>query len=155
MFWAQRNVTMPTQLLVITMRSYSCGLNSLPLVVLPSKHYLFLFICPMRLAISLLVYYQEKEKGIHHSEFILCFLPVKGEKMHDLEFFFVSFRKKKCISLSLFFVFFRKKGKGTLVSEFCMCHWKEKGNMPSQLIFLFLVSQRTMKSAKIHFWFFS
>ena len=38
---------------------------------------------------------RKKENGIHHSEFLLCFLQVNEKGMHDLEFLFVSFRNRK------------------------------------------------------------
>ena len=52
---------------------------------------------------------EKGEKGIYHSEFLLCFL-----------------QKKECMSLNLFFVLFRKKAKGMCISEFCFSFATER-----------------------------
>ena len=81
---------------------------------------------------------RKKENGIHHSEFLLCFLQVNEKGMHDLEFLFVSFRnrKKECISLNSFYAFFKKE-RGFFKFCFSFCCGKEKGNMPCEFDFSF------------------
>ena len=62
---------------------------------------------------------QIKGKGIHHSEFLLCFLQVNEKGMHDLEFLFCFLQKKeKGMHQSEFLYAFFKKERAFLNSVF-------------------------------------